>query len=294
MKKVRKAVVPIAGLGTRFLPFSKTLPKELFPLADLPILQYLLKELRDSGIKEVIFVNRPEKADILDYFRPDPKLKSILQKRGKKELLKGVTELERLAKGMVLRQVFQREPLGAAHAVLQARKYVKGEPCLAFWADDLVDSKIPCAKQLIETFEKRQSPVIALYRIKKENFKYYGMADAKKIGERTFKIKRFVEKPKDPKDAPSNLAVVGKYVITPDVFDLLSMMKFDIKSDLSLTEILSGMAERGRDVYGCEFEGKWLECGNKLAYLKTNVYYILKHPKYGKEVKKFIKQEKLC
>jgi len=294
MRKVRKAIVPIAGLGTRFLPFSKTLSKELFPLADLPILQYLLKELKDSKIKEVIFVNRPEKAGILDYFKPDGKLKEILRKRGKKGLLKEVAELEKITEGMVLRQVFQKEPLGAAHAVLQAKKYVKNEPCAVLWADDLVASKVPCTKQLMDAFENYQRPITALYRVPKESFKYYGMADAKKIGNRIFKINKFVEKPKTAEKAPSNLAVVGKYIITPDVFDILGKIKFDLKSDLSMTEILSYMAENGKDVYGCEFEGKWLECGNKLAYLKTNIYFILNHPKYGKEIRKYIKQEKLC
>jgi UTP--glucose-1-phosphate uridylyltransferase len=294
MKKVRKAIVPIAGLGTRFLPFSKTLSKELFPLADLPILQYLLKELKDSGIKEVIFVNRKEKAGILDYFKPDNKLKEILRKRGKKELLKEVADLEKITEGMALRQVFQKEPLGAAHAVLQARKYVKNEPCAVLWADDLVASKVPCTKQLMDVFEKYQRPITALYGIPKESFKYYGMADARKIGNRIFKINKFVEKPKTAAEAPSNLAVVGKYIITPDVFDILGRIKFDLKSDLSMTEILSCMAENGKGVYGCEFEGRWLECGNKLAYLKTNIYFILNHPKYGKEIKKYIKQEKLC
>ncbi|MFA5355335.1 MAG: UTP--glucose-1-phosphate uridylyltransferase [Candidatus Paceibacterota bacterium] len=294
MRKVRKAIVPIAGLGTRFLPFSKTLSKELFPLADLPMLQYLLKELKDSKIKEVIFVNRPEKAGILDYFKPDGKLKEILRKRGKKDLLKEVADLERITEGMVLRQVFQKEPLGAAHAVLQAKKYVKNEPCAVLWADDLVASKVPCTKQLMDAFENYQRPITALYRVPKESFKYYGMADAKKIGNRIFKINKFVEKPKTAEKAPSNLAVVGKYIITPDVFDILGKIKFDLKSDLSMTEILSYMAENGKDVYGCEFEGKWLECGNKLAYLKTNIYFILNHPKYGKEIRKYIKQEKLC
>lgn len=294
MKKVRKAIVPIAGLGTRFLPFSKTLSKELFPLVDIPILQYLLKELKDSGIKEVIFVNRPDKKDILDYFKPENKLKKTLQRRGKKDLLKEMAELENLAKGMILRQVFQKEPLGAAHAVLQAKRYVKNEPCAVLWADDLVDSETPCTKQLIGAFEKYQRPIVALNRVPKESFKYYGMADVKKLSGRVFKINKLVEKPKTVAEAPSNLAVVGKYIITPDVFDAIRKIDFRLNEDFSLTEILSSIAEKGKSVYGYEFEGKWLECGNKLAYLKTNIYFILNHPIYGKEIKKFIKQEKLC
>ncbi|MFH1582269.1 MAG: UTP--glucose-1-phosphate uridylyltransferase [bacterium] len=294
MKKVRKAILPIAGLGTRFLPFSKTLSKELFPLVDLPILQYLLEEIRNSGIKEVIFVNRPEKKDVLNYFKPDDKLKTFLKKRGKNDLLKKIIKMERFAKEITFRQVFQKAPLGAAHAVLQAKKWIKNEPCAVLWSDDLVDSKIPCTKQLIKVFEKYKRPVVALYRVPKESFKYYGMADVKKISPRIFKINKFVEKPPTVKKAPSNLAVVGKYIITPEIFDILSRIKFDLKTDISITEILSNMAEKGKEIYGYEFEGKWMECGNKLAYLKTNTYLALKHPEYGKEIRKFIKKEKLC
>jgi UTP--glucose-1-phosphate uridylyltransferase len=293
MKKVRKAILPIAGLGTRFLPFSKTLSKELFPLVDIPILQNLLEEIRNSGIKEVIFVNRPEKRGILNYFKPDDKLKGFLKKRGKTELLKEVINLEKISKELTFRQVFQKEPLGAAHAVLQAKKYINNEPCAILWADDVVDSKVPCTKQLIKVFEKYQRPVVALYKVPKESFKYYGMGDVKKIAPRIFEINKFVEKPSTIKEAPSNLAVVGKYIITPDVFDILNKIKFSFKTDISITEILSDIAEKKDKVYGYEFEGKWMECGNKLAYLKTNTYFILKHPLYGKEIKKFIKEEKL-
>ncbi|MFH1509724.1 MAG: sugar phosphate nucleotidyltransferase [Candidatus Nealsonbacteria bacterium] len=293
MKKVRKAILPIAGLGTRFLPFSKTLPKELFPLVDLPILQHLLEEIRSSGIKEVIFVNRPEKKDILNYFKPDNKLKIFLKKRGQNDLLKEVIKMEKLAKEITFRQVFQKSPLGVAHAILQAKKWVKNEPCAVLFSDDLVDSKVPCTKQLIKVFEKYQRPVVALYKVPKKSFKHYGMADIEKISPRIFKINKFVEKPSSIKKAPSDLAVVGKYIITPEIFDILSKTKFDLKTDISITEILSDMAEKGKDIYGYEFEGKWMECGNKLSYLKTNIYLTLKHPKYGKEIKKFIKKERL-
>jgi len=293
MKKIKKAILPIAGLGTRFLPFSKTLSKELFPLVDLPILQHLLGEIRDSGIEEVIFVNRPEKKDILNYFKSDNKLKIFLKKRGKNDLLKEVIEMEKFAKDITFKQVFQKSPLGAAHAVLQAKKWIKNEPCALLWADDLVDSKVPCLKQLIKVFEKYQRPVVALSKVPKESFKNYGMADIKKISSRIYKINKFVEKPSTIQKAPSDLAVVGKYIITPEIFNILDKIKFDLDTDISITEILSDLAEKGKKVYGCEFEGKWMECGNKLSYLKTNIYLTLKHPKYGKEIKKFIKKEKL-
>jgi UTP--glucose-1-phosphate uridylyltransferase len=293
MKKINKAVVLIAGLGTRFLPFSKTLPKELFPLADLPILQHILTEIRDSGIKEVIFVNRREKKDILNYFKEDKKLKNFLKKKNKFSLLKKVEEVEKFSKQMTFRQVFQEKPLGAAEAILKARKFIKpNEGCAISFSDDIIHSKTPCLKQLIEVSEKYQAPSVALSAIPKESFQHYGMAKTEKIFNRLFKIKKLVEKPSAEK-SPSNLAVVGKYVITAEVFEILEKISFNLETEISLTEILGKMAEKGENVYGKEIEGKWLECGNKLAYLKSNFYFCLNHPQFGKELKKYIKKELL-
>lgn len=291
--EVKKAIIPIAGLGTRFLPLSKIFPKELWPLVDIPTLQYIIEEAYASGIEEIIFVNRPEKKMILDYFKKyfkrEPKLEEILKKRKRNRLLRELKKLKKISKKISFSQVFQKEPLGASHAILQAERLIKNEPCAALYNDDIVESKIPCLLQLIKIFQKYQKPVIALYRIPKESFQFYGMVEAEKIGKRLYKIKRVVEKPSIV-EAPSNLAVVGKHIITPKVFNHLKKTSFDLKTDITLSTSLSEMAEAGENIYGYEFEGKWLECGNKLAYLKSNLYLSLKHPQFGEELKKYLKE----
>ncbi len=293
MTQIKKAVVPIAGLGTRFLPLSKVLPKELFPLVDKPVLQYIIEEAVASGIKEIIFVIRPKRKEVLTYFKKyfkkTPELEEILKKRKRNHLLKELKKLEKISKNISFWHVFQRKPLGASHAILQAEKLIKNEPCAVLYGDDIVESKVPCLWQLIEIFKKYQKPVIALYRIPKESFRFYGMVEVKKIAKRLYKIKKVVEKPSIT-EAPSSLAVVGKHIITPEVFDHLKKTSFDLKKDLTLSTTLSEMAEAGKEVYGYEFEGKWLECGNKLAYLKSNLYLSLKHPQFGKELRKEIRR----
>ena len=157
------------------------------------------------------------------------------------------------------------------------------------WADDVVESKTPCLLQLIKVFKKYQRPVIALARVPKESFQFYGMIKGKKTGNRIYQIEDFIEKP-SIKESPSDLAIVGKYIITPEIFDYLRKTHFDLKSDITLSETVIDIARDGKEVYGYEFEGKWLECGNKLAYLKSNLYLSLKHPQFGKELRKFLKK----
>jgi len=287
--RIRKAIIPIAGLGTRFLPLSKTLPKEMWPLVDKPVIQYIVEEARDAGIKEIIFVGNPKRRMTVDYFEKKLETKKTSLSKYKSHFLADIQNLKNISENITFRQAFQKSPLGASHAVLQAAEFVKNEPCAILWADDVVESNTPCIGQLIKAFEKCKKPVVALYGIPKESFKYYGMADVKKMSPRLFKINRFAEKP-EIKDAPSNLAVVGKYILTPEVFARLKKTHFSLKADISLTDTLSEMAMEGKEIYGYEFEGKWLECGNKLAYLKTNLYLSLKHPQYKKELEKFLRK----
>ena len=291
MSQIKKAIIPIAGLGTRFLPLTKVLPKELWPLADKPVIQYIVEEARASGIKEVIFVIRPDKKEVENYFKKYinkiPELEEVLKWRKKNHLLKELKNLEKITKKISFSYVLQKEALGASHAVFQARNLVKKESCAVMWADDVVESKVPCLLQLIKVFQKYKKPVIALYRIPKESFQFYGMVEVEKITKRLYKIKKVVEKPQI-KEAPSDLAVVGKFIITPEIFDYLKKTPFSLKTDIALDEILSAIAKEGKEIYGYEFEGKWLECGNKLAYLKSNLYLSLTHPQFGPEIKKFI------
>lgn len=294
--KIKKAIVPIAGLGTRFLPLSKVLPKEFFPLADKPILQHIVEEALASGIKEIIFVDRPEKKEARNYFAKyltkSSELEEVLEKRGKNDLLKEVRDLERIGKQISFSYVFQKEALGDGHAILQAKKIAEKEPCLVLFGDDIVDSKIPCSQQLINVFNKYQKPVIALYKLPRKNLPSYGIVKVKKIGPRLYKINGIKEKPLI-NEAPSNLAIVGKYVIDPQCINFLKNVSCNAEGELRLADAFNEMIKKGMTIYGYEFEGKWLECGNKLAYLKSNLYLSLKHPQFKKELKKFLKEENL-
>ena len=179
--------------------------------------------------------------------------------------------------------------MGDGDALLQARSLVKKEPFAVLWADDVVESKIPCLSQLINIFEKYKAPVMALYRIPRESFKFYGMAGGKKVANHTYQIKKIVEKPAQIKESPSSLAIVGKYIFTPEIFEWLKENPLNKNKELITDEVLGRVVRDDKKLYGYEFEGKWLECGNKLAYLKSNFYLSLKHPQFGKELRKSLK-----
>ena len=286
--EVKKAIIPIAGLGTRFLPLSKVVPKEFWPLVDKPVLQYIVEEAIASGIEEIIFVINPGKKIAYDYFKKKLKSEKASLSKYKNHFLNQLEKLENLSKKIFFSTVVQREPLGDGDALLKAKKIVKKEPCAALWADDVVESKIPCLLQLIKVFKKYKKPVIALYRVPKSSFQFYGMVGVKKVGNRTYRIAKIIEKPQ-VLESPSNLAIVGKSIITDEVFNYLKKVKFSERGEIGLTETFAEMVKAGSEVYGYEFEGKWLECGNKLAYLKSNLYLSLKHHQFGKELRKYLK-----
>ena len=293
--KITKAIIPIAGLGTRFLPLSKVVPKEFFPLVDKPVLQYIIEEAVASGIKEIIFVNRPEKREVLDYFKKyferNPELEKFLKNKNKNHILKEIKKIENIAKKVSFRQVFQKEPWGDGHATLQAAKIIGQEPCAVLWADDIVDSKIPSLLQLAKIFKTCQKPIIALYRLPKERLPSYGVVGVEKIANRLYKIKKIIEKPSQDL-APSDLAIVGKYILTPEVFDYLKKARPGEKGEIFLSETLDKMIKDGKIIYGYEFKGKWLECGNKQAWLESNLYLSLKHPEFGPKLRQYLKKFK--
>jgi len=289
---VKKAIIPVAGLGTRFLPLSKSVPKELWPLVDKPIIQYIIEEAISSGIEEIIFVSRPGERKILDYFKKELNPKNALKSKYKNHFIEELENLEKISKKISFSQVIQKRPLGDGQAILMAENLVKREPCAVLFDDDVVDAETPCLKQLIKVFEKYQKPVMALYKVPKPSFQFYGMVGGKKVEKRVYRIDKMIEKP-SIKDSPSNLAIVGKRIITPDVFNYLRKSSPSKRGEIGLTETLFEMVRDGKEVYGYEFEGKWLECGNKLAYLKSNFYLSLKHPHFGKELRKFLRAERL-
>ena len=294
--EVKKAVILTAGLGTRFLPLSKVIPKEFWPLVDKPAIQYIIEEAKSSGINKIIFVKNPdrkEKEDILvKYFKDSPKLERLLKRRGKHQLLGELQTLKNIRKKLSFSEVFQKEPLGDGHAVLQAKNSVGKEAAALLFADDIFNSKTPATRQIIKAFKKYGKPIIALYRLPKKSLPSYGIVGVEKAEGRTYRIKSIIEKP-SIKEAPSNLAIVGKYILTPEVFQYLQKRKSGKNGEIILAEVFQDMIEDGKEIYGYELEGKWLECGNKSAYLKSNLYLSLKNPQFGKELKKFLKKEKL-
>jgi len=295
--RVKKVVIPIAGLGTRFLPLSKILPKELWPLVDKPVIQYIVEEAKNSGVCDIIFVISPEKRVVLDYFKKyylqkAPHLEKTLKDRKKQGLLKELVNLEELCRDLNFSFVLQKKPLGDGHAILQARDLVGDEPFGVLFGDDIVDSKVPCLLQLDKIFKTCQKPVVALQRVPKERISSYGVVGVEKIANRLFKIKKFVEKPA-PEAAPSDLAIVGKYILTPEVFDYLKKTKPTKTGEIILANTFAKMIEDGKMIYGYEFDGEWLECGTKDGWVQCNFQVSLKHPKFSSQLKEILKKIKI-
>ena len=288
MPMIKKAIIPIAGLGTRFLPLSKVLPKELLPLVDKPAIQYIIEEIRASGINEIIFIIRPKGKEVLNYFQRSPKLEKILKERKKENFLEEVKKLTDILENTSFSFTVQKEPLGDGHAILQAKKLTEKEPFVVLFPDDIIDSKIPCVAQLEEVFKTCQKPVIALKKMPEEELHRYGVVKVEKIANRIYKIKKIIEKP-DPGEAPSDLVIIGRYIHTPEIFQYLGKAKPNKKGEMFMAEVLDKMLSDGKIIYGYEFEGERLDCGDKLGWLKSNFYLSLKHPKFGPELKKFLK-----
>ncbi len=286
---IKKAIIPIAGLGTRFLPLSKVVPKELWPLVDKPMIQYLIEELKVSGVRQIIFVLNPATKDVLNYFKKSPQLEKILKERKKDHLLVELQKLEEICRDISFSYVIQRKPLGDGHAVLQAKNLIGEESFFVLYPEDIVESKVPSLLQLLRIFKTAQKPVIALSRVSKERLPSYGVVNGEKIAARLYKIKKIIEKP-SIEEAPSDLAIVGKRIFTPEVFNYLQKAKPQKRGEIGLTEVLADMIKDGKIIYGYEIEGKWLECGDKISWLKSHLYLSLKHPQFGEKLKKYLKE----
>lgn len=288
---IKKAIIPAGGLGTRFLPLSKVVAKEVLPLADAPMISYAVREIRDSEISQVIFVVSEKKKAILDYFKRSPKLKNLLKGRDQQDLLKEVKKLEDDFSGLVFSSVLQEKPLGDGDAVLQARKLVQKQPCAVLFPDNVIEGKEPAIGQILRIFKTCQKPVIGLKTTTPEKSVAYGMVGVEKIATRLYKIKEIIEKPK-PGQAPSDFAIMGRYVLTPEVFDYLKKVTPNEKGEIILAEAFRLMLAQGKLLYGYEVEGEWLECGKKQDWLRSNLYLTLQHPQYGPAMKEWLKQMK--
>jgi UTP--glucose-1-phosphate uridylyltransferase len=283
--KIRKAIIPVAGFGTRFLPATKAQPKEMLPIVDKPVIQYLVEEAVSSGIEEIIFVTGRGKRAIEDHFDYSVELEFNLVEKGKRDLLQAVRKISEMASFAYVRQP---RPLGDGHAVLCAKKLVNGEPVAVLFGDDLVDSAVPCLKQLINVFEKYGDPVVALEQVPKNEVSKYGVVASVQIEPRIHQIKNLVEKPKIAL-APSNLIIIGKYIITPEIFAILEKNP-SRSGEIRLADALKIYLGK-RPLYGCEFEGQRYDCGDKLGFLRATVEYGLKHREVGKKFKKYLEQK---
>lgn len=285
---VKKAIIPVAGLGTRFLPLSLAVSKEFFPLADKPIIQYIIEEVKKSGIKEVIFVISPKQKMLMNYFKKSPELEKLLIKRKKDKILKDLKDFEETFEGIHFSFAVQKLPLGDGHAVLQAGKLLSSEPVAVSFGDDVIDSDKPALSQLIDIFKTSNAPVIGLKAMPREKIPAYGTIVAEKIAGRLYKIKKIIEKP-ELHQIQLNLAVVGKYVLTPEVFSYLKKASPSKKGEVILAEVFDRMLADGMPIYGYELSGEWLECGDKSKWLKSFIYMALKDPVFGKEMREYIK-----
>lgn len=269
--KVRKVVIPAAGLGTRFLPASKAVPKELFPLVDRPIIHEVVSEAVASGVSDVLLITARGKSAIEDYFDVDPGLDHLLEKKGDEALTR---EMHALARLIRVASVRQKEPLGLGHAVLCARDFVGVEPFAVLLPDDLVDGVTPCLAQLLNLFSKTGKSVVALQEVPEDQTHMYGIVKGKRTEEGVYHIESFVEKPVQG-TAPSNLAIIGRYVLVPQIFPLLQSQESGVGGEIQLTDALNALA--GEDtVYGLVFEGLRHDAGDRLGLLKANIHYALK------------------
>ena len=270
---VRKAVFPAAGLGTRFLPATKAQPKEMLPLVDKPTIQYVVEEAVASGLDEIVLVTGRNKRAIEDHFDAAFELEYYLQDRGKTEELAQIKTISELA---TVSYVRQKEPLGLGHAILCARPLVGDEPFGVFLGDDIIVSETPCMRQLLDVYARYDGPVVAVMRIPGADIGRYGVIQPKPLGGNVYEVLDMVEKPA-PKDAPSDLAIIGRYVLTPDLFPILAETPADARGEIQLTNGLRTLRKR-RPIYAIEFEGVRYDTGDKLGFLKATVAFALARP----------------
>jgi len=287
MQKIRKAILPVAGFGTRFLPATKAQPKEMLPVVDKPVIQYLVEQAAEAGIKEVVFVTGRGKRAIEDHFDYSFELSKTLVEKNKLDLIAKVEAIEHLAKFSYVRQPI---PLGDGHAINCAAHLVgDNEPVLIMFGDTLYDAEISPVKQLIEAYEKYGQPVVGLSEVKHEDVSKFGVIDGLEIADSIYDIKRFVEKPSVDK-APSNLVAVGLYIITPEIFNILAEMKGGNSGEIRLADAFDILLERGQPLYGVKLKGEWLDTGDKFGFIKATIKLGLKNQEVGDSLKKLIKE----
>jgi len=283
--RVRKAIVPAAGFGTRFLPATKAQPKEMITVVDKPLIQYTVEEIVGAGIRQIVVITSRGKSALEDHFDRSPELETFLEEKGKMDLLEEVREIAGLAEFSYVRQAHM---LGLGHAIMMGEGFAAGEPVAALTPDDIYDCPVPCIKQLIDVFEEKRASVIVLGRVDKEGTKKYGIIKVKKqLSDRVFEVADMAEKP-GPEKAFSDLGILGRYVFTPEIFEAIRKTPVDARGEIQITDAIRVLLD-SQPVYGVLFEGKRYDCGNKLGYLEGTIALALKHPEFGGPVREIIK-----
>ena len=272
-KKIRKAIIPAAGLGTRFLPATKAQPKEMLPIVDKPTIQYIIEEAIASGIEEILIITGRNKKCIEDHFDKSIELEMELEKAGKSELLELVRDISDMVD---IHYIRQKEPKGLGHAIHCAKTFVGNEPFAVLLGDDVVHSEVPCLKQLINCFNEYKTTILGVQTVPEENVSKYGIVDGIHIEDRVYKVKDLVEKP-SVEDAPSNVAILGRYIITPQIFDILENTEPGKGGEIQLTDALKTLISQ-EAMYAYNFEGKRYDVGDKLGFLQATIEYALRKP----------------
>lgn len=270
-KTVKKAIIPAAGLGTRFLPATKSQPKEMLPIVDKPTLQYIIEEAINSGIEEILIITGRNKKSIEDHFDKSVELELELQQKGKTEMLEMVQEISNMVN---IHYIRQKEPKGLGHAIHCAKSFIGDEPFAVLLGDDIVDSDTPCLKQLIDTYDEYKTSILGVQEVAKEDTNKYGILDCKYIEDRVYKVKDMVEKP-NIEEAPSNIAILGRYIITPAIFEILETQEPGKGGEIQLTDALKTLAEH-EAIYAYNFEGRRYDVGDKLGFLEATIDFALK------------------
>ena len=286
--KIRKAVFPAAGLGTRFLPATKASPKEMLPLVDKPLIQYSVEEAVASGIESILIITGRDKAAIENHFDISFELEQLLQSKGKTEMFNEVRAISEITKISYTRQ---REALGLGHAIYQAKDFADGDPFAALLADDVVDAEVPALKQMIDVFEKYDAPVIATMQVAGEAISRFGVIDAEEVEPNVFKIRDMVEKPAFA-DAPSDLAIIGRYIFTPDIFEEIEKTEPGAGGEIQITDAMRSLLKK-RPFYAVKLDGTRHDAGDKLGFLIATVEFALKRDDLGNEFREYLKSLKI-
>jgi UTP--glucose-1-phosphate uridylyltransferase len=286
--KIRHAVFPAAGFGTRFLPATKSQPKEMLPLVDKPMIQYVVEEAKASGIEHIVIVTGRGKYAIEDHFDISFELEQKLHEKGQEELLEQVRSISQM---ITISYVRQQEPLGLGHAILAARPVVGNETFCVFLGDDIVQSRVPCMKQMIDVFNRYKCSVLAVEQVAQEQIHNYGVIDGKALEGRLHRVFDMIEKP-NAEEAPSNLAIIGRYILTPEVFEILENTQKGRGGEIQLTDALRELVQR-QAIYGYEFEGKRYDTGCKLGFLQATVEFALQRKDLGEPFREYLKSLQL-